>query len=343
MVKIDIKYTKNGIRKMITLYKGGQYKCCHCKKVFSPQKLKKGPMYGDNLITWAINLQIQYNISVAKTVDIIKDSFNIQVSGTKMWEFKPYMANKYKETYEEIMSKIVSGDLLHIDETKSSTKDMPSGYVWVFTNMDSVFYIFRQNREADFLKDMLSNFKGVLVSDFYTGYDAIPCPQQKCLIHLIRDLNNDLLKNQFNVDFKNFVSNFSNLLQKIIETVNKYGLKRRNLNKHNKDVNRFYSHFIDKKSDDELLLSYQIRFQKNRDKLFTFLNYNGIPWNNNNAEHAIKPFAYYRRDNEKQITESGVNDYLSLLSIQQTCKYRGINFFEFLKSGEKSIYEYSEK
>jgi predicted RecB family nuclease len=343
MVKVDIKHTKNGIRKMVTLYKGGQYKCYHCKKVFSPQKLKKGPVYGDNLIAWATNLQIQYNISGAKTIDIIKDSFNIQVSATKMWDFKPYMANKYKETYDEIISKIGSGNLLHIDETKSSIKDVPSGYVWVFTNMDSVFYIFKQNREADFLKDMLSNFKGVLVSDFYTGYDAIPCPQQKCLIHLIRDLNNDLLKNQFNIDFKNFVSNFSDLLQKIIGTVNKYGLKKRNLSKHNKDVSRFYSHYIDKKSDNELLLSYQIRLQKNREKLFTFLNHDGIPWNNNNAEHAIKPFAYYRRDNEKQITELGITDYLILLSIQQTCKYRGVNFLDFLKSGEKSIYEYSEK
>lgn len=324
---------------MITLYKGGQYKCCYCKKVFSPQKLKKGPQYEHNLIAWAINLQIQYNISCAKTVDIIRDSFNIQVSTTKMWEFKPYIANKYKETYEEIISMVLAGNLLHIDETKSSIKDVPSGYVWVFTNMDSVFYLFRKNREADFLKDMLNNFKGVLVSDFYTGYDAIPYPQQKCLIHLIRDLNNDLLKNQLNIDFKNFVSNFGDLLQKIIETVNKYGLKRRNLNKHNKDVNRFYSNFVDKHSDDELLLSYQMRFQKNKEKLFAFLNYNNIPWNNNNAEHAIKPFAYYRRDNEKQITEAGINDYLILLSIQQTCKYRDINFFEFLKSGQKSLYE----
>jgi hypothetical protein len=30
-------------------------------------------------------------------------------------------------------------------------------------------------------------------------------------------------------------------------------------------------------------------------ELFTFLDYDGIPWNNNNAEHAIKYFAKYRR------------------------------------------------
>jgi hypothetical protein len=36
----------------------------------------------------------------------------------------------------------------------------------------------------------------------------------------------------------------------------------------------------------ELALSYQKRLVKNRDKLFTFLDYDGVPWNNNNAECA---------------------------------------------------------
>jgi len=35
--------------------------------------------------------------------------------------------------------------------------------------------------------------------------------------------------------------------------------------------------------------------------------------------------------------------YLILLSIQQTCKYRGINFFDFLKSGELNVSEYEKK
>ena len=53
--------------------------------------------------------------------------------------------------------------------------------------MNSVFYTFKPNREAGFLKDLLKGFEGVLISDFYGGYDAIECAQQKCLIDLIRD------------------------------------------------------------------------------------------------------------------------------------------------------------
>ena len=33
---------------------------------------------------------------------------------------------------------------------------------------------------------------------------------------------------------------------------------------------------------------------KYRNKLFTFIDYEGVPWNNNNAEHAIRQFIYYR-------------------------------------------------
>jgi serine/threonine-protein kinase len=36
------------------------------------------------------------------------------------------------------------------------------------------------------------------------------------------------------------------------------------------------------------------RLEKNQDKLFTFLNHDGVPWNNNNAEHAVKAFAALR-------------------------------------------------
>src|SRR5262249_24110018 len=76
------------------------------------------------------------------------------------------------------------------------------------------------------------------------------------------------------------------------------------------------------------------RFEKNRDKLFTFLDYDGIPWNNNNAEHAIKAFAVLRKNIDGMSTEKGMREYLTLLSICETCKYTGASFLDFLRSGE---------
>lgn len=37
----------------------------------------------------------------------------------------------------------------------------------------------------------------------------------------------------------------------------------------------------------ELANKYGKRFKKYGSKMFTFLEHDGVPWNNNNAEHAI--------------------------------------------------------
>src|SRR5712691_7852194 len=82
---------------------------------------------------------------------------------------------------------------------------------------------------------------------------------------------------------------------------------------------------------------YKKRFEKNQGKLFTFLDYDGIPWNNNNAEHAIKAFASLRKVIGGVSTEKGIREYLTLLSICETCQYKGVSFLDFLRSGEKDI------
>jgi Transposase IS66 family len=77
--------------------------------------------------------------------------------------------------------------------------------------------------------------------------------------------------------------------------------------------------------------------EKDRAKLFTFLSYDGVPWNNNNAEHAIKAFARLRRAIEGLSTLKGIEEYLILLSVCQTCKYSGLDFLDFLRSGETDL------
>ena len=76
-------------------------------------------------------------------------------------------------------------------------------------------------------------------------------------------------------------------------------------------------------------------------KQFTFLDFDDVPWNNNNAEHAIKAFASVRRVIEGPTTENGLREFLVLLSICETCKCKNVEFLEFLRSGAKDIDEFA--
>lgn len=342
---IDLKFSKNGIKRWITRIRRQSFYCQECGELFTPGYLKgRSIKYGNNLMVWSINQHIVYRISSAKIVNMLLETFNIQLPNRKrIYRFKEELSTEYKSTYDEIKRELIKGPLIHADETKVNIRGFSSGYVWVFANMDTVYYLFNPTRETDFLKRFLNDFRGVLVSDFYKGYDAIQCQQQKCLIHLMRDLNNDLFKNQLDMEFKHLVSEFGKVLRKIIKTVDTYGLRKRHLNKHEKDVAKFYKEIVNQEYESEITAKYQTRLKKYKDKLFTFLGYDGIPWNNNNAEHAIKPFASYRKETNGSYTEISIKNHLVLLTIQQTCEYRGINFLEFLKCKEKSIEDYSKK
>lgn len=71
--------------------------------------------------------------------------------------------------------------------------------------------------------------------------------------------------------------------------------------------------------------------------MFTFLDHDGVPWNNNNAEHAIKAFARYRRYSDGRFTENSLKEFLLLLSVFQSCEYNNIPALEFLLSQETVI------
>ena len=123
-----------------------------------------------------------------------------------------------------------------------------------------------------------------------------------------------------------------------MEAVQNYGLKRRYLNKFEKQVDIFYGRIIvDKKYKSDLVLTYQKRFIRYKDSLFTFLTEDGIPWHNNTAERAIRPFAIQRDISKSPFHESTTHDYLALLSIRQTCRFQGKSFFKFLFSGETDL------
>jgi hypothetical protein len=158
----------------------------------------------------------------------------------------------------------------------------------------------------------------------------------------MRDLNHEVLDRPFDDELKQIVVGFARILKPMVETVDRYGLKSHFLRKHLKSAERFYRELGRQNFQSEAALKCKDRFEKNRERLFTFLEHDGIPWNNNNAEHAIKAFAALRDVMSGSSTHNGLEGYLILLSVCQTCKYMGVDFLDFLRSGEKDIHAFAE-
>jgi len=158
----------------------------------------------------------------------------------------------------------------------------------------------------------------------------------------MRDLNDSVLKHPYDQELKIIVREFAVLLKSIVDTIDQRGLKKRFLRKHELEVDRFYRKITQLDCESEEAIKCRHRFERNRSKLFTFLNHDGIPWHNNNAEHAIKALSKLRDNTGGSFTERTIKNRMILLSICQTCKYSNLDFFEFLRTGNTDIYSFAE-
>lgn len=340
----DLQFTCSGVRRSLTSYSTSQMRCSRCSKALpAPEEYKTINRYGHGLTSFIVYQNVEWHMPYERISKMMFDLFGF--SKTDMAKKLKYKAAEYyQDTCQQIWERLFQGNFIHIDETQIKFGKV-SGYVWVFSNMEDVCFLFTPTREGDFLREMLADYKGVIISDFYGAYCYPEWIQQKCLVHIIRDLNDDLRSAPFDEEYKKIVEGFTILLRRVIDTVDRFGLKRRHLAKHKKEVSKFICEIRHQSYYSELAQKYQKRFLKNENTLFTFLDYDGVPWNNNNAEHAIKHFAVYRNTMVPigvQIKEDGLKAHLALLSIYQTCRYRGVNFLKFLVSKEKDIERFSQ-
>ena len=333
----DLRFMRHGVKRWISRYRFHRYKCLACEATFFPeQRCWTRSKFGTEIVAYALYQNIGLRLPQESVVGSLNKLFGFHLPVGTTSAFKQAAAKAYEESYNALVKSLCSGRLLHADETKVSVKGK-TGFVWVFANLEEVAYIYSETREGELLHALLKDFTGVLVSDFYAAYDGIRCPQQKCLIHLIRDLNDDVLKHPYDEELKRIAQAFAGLVRPMVETVDRHGLKSHFLRKHRMSVDRFYRQLSAMALQSQAAVKLRNRFQKNREKLFTFLSFDGVPWNNNNAEHAVKAFATLRNVIGGSSTEKGIREYLVLLSICETCKYKGLDFLDFLRSGEKNI------
>ncbi len=340
----ELLFGRDSMKRRLVRYEFQTYICRSCGHKYGLDKRFGHPTrkYGWNVLSYFVFNTIELCVSQNTVVRNLNDMLGFDLHRSNVGNMKTRAAKYYTETRDKILQRIISGPIIHVDETKANLQGKRA-YVWVLTNMKEVVFILTESREADFIQDLLSDFNGVLISDFYSAYDSIECEQQKCLVHIMRDLNDETLKHPFDEEFRQLANEFADLVRPMVETVDRYGLKKHFLNKHLKAVDRFYASLENTDYRSELVKKYTKRFIKNRDKLFTFLRHDGVPWNNNNAEHAIKAFAILRNVISGPSTKRGTEDYLVLLSVCRTCEYQGINFFDFLRSGEKDFADYRRK
>jgi len=175
---IDLKFSKNGVRKAITHTTYFRYRCLKCGQAFSSwDGPPHPPKYGHGLRSWCVYWHLIGGANMRRITRTLGDLFGLFILDCETNRFKGYFRSFYQDLYVEIRQSLLQGTIIHVDETPVNLRGQ-CGYVWVMTSLEKVYYFYRPSREGSFLAEMLSSFRGVLISDFFTAYDSLPCGQQ---------------------------------------------------------------------------------------------------------------------------------------------------------------------
>src|SRR5215211_7594934 len=167
---------------------------------------------------WMTYLRVALRLPYGTINIIVQDMFNEDISDPLIIQCLQEVARYHSHTEKAIFGSILASPFLHIDETQVNIDDV-NQYIWVFTDGKHVVFKYTETREADFLHEFLDDYPGILISDFFPRYDSLKCRHQKCLVHLIRDMNNDLWASPFDSEYAAFVVEVKNLLVPIMEAI----------------------------------------------------------------------------------------------------------------------------
>ncbi|MHA1325567.1 MAG: IS66 family transposase [Candidatus Helarchaeota archaeon] len=75
----------------------------------------------------------------------------------------------------------------HVNET-GLPLDGKNWWLWCIVATEVALYLPSDTRGSNAIKDIFHEYKGILLSDFWTAYNKLDAEQQKCLEHVVREL-----------------------------------------------------------------------------------------------------------------------------------------------------------
>ncbi len=227
--------------------------------------------------------------------------------------------------YEQIQQEALDSAVLHGDETGWRI-DGKTNWLWCFGNSTLTYFMIHHSRGSPALDEFfVREFDGTLVTDFWGAYNAVVCAaRQKCLVHLLRELEQTEKYKSPGKHWPEFAKKLRRLIGDAIRLWRRqdelspeaYASRRDRLHKR-------LAEMIDQPWKDDHAKRLIKRLRKYQDDLFTFLDQEGVPFDNNHAERSIRPAVILRKNSYGNRSEHGADCQAVLMSVFRTLKQRG--------------------
>lgn len=230
---------------------------------------------------------------------------------------------------EGLLRELRASPVVHGDET-GWREGGQNGYLWSFSSPTVRYFEYRKSRGGEIVTEVLgSDFAGVLVSDFYGGYNRMMGLHQRCWVHLLRDIHDLKEKWPGDADLEEWAEGVVGLYHRARDWVGAHP-----------EAERAERVAAQRQFEGELLALCLPHLKSDRPQrvlcerverflpeLFVFVADPRVPSDNNAAERAIRPVVISRKISGGTRTDQGTRTKDTLASIFGTWAAQGLNPF----------------
>ena len=320
-------------KKKVTVYRRYRYWCPACRRlVEAPPAEGEIPnaRIGPVAVAWSIMLKQSLGVPFEKTARLLEDLCGLRVSAGALAAAAQRVAGRLSVEVDALREAIRGSPAVNVDETGWRVGGR-NNWMWAFVTDRLILYRIVPSRAGRIaLEELGEDFSGVVVADFFSAYNKLSCEQQKCIVHLLRELHECAKKNK-TCEFAAFRKKLKRVIADAMRLVARESFDPDSCED---QIWRLHDRVhalgvAEYKNPDCRRLAKRLR--KHEGSLFTFLFHPGVVTpDNNRAERAIRPAVVLRKISGGSRTPSGANATADLLSLSQTCRLNDTGFVPYL-------------
>jgi transposase len=176
-------------RVVVTEHRAVTVTCPGCGKRCSaafPAGVEKPVQYGPNLLGFATYLHGVHLVPYARCAQIVQDVTGAPFSPGSLNRAMKTVREELKPFEESIATALARVPIKHVDETGSRVSGKLNWFHVRCTK--SLSWLFRHEKRGGAAAEDLQDYKGTLVSDFWSTYVKLGCRHVFCGAHLLREL-----------------------------------------------------------------------------------------------------------------------------------------------------------
>lgn len=308
--------TKKIVRKHIV--QKGYCRVCQKWKVAISLPAHK-VILGPNIQKYICYLSVVCRLSYQQTQNILKDSYNIEISQGEIAKILNREAISFRPEYEQLKEQIRAEPIIHLDE--SGWKILCGGdrtFGWVMSGGESkksVFLLGESRGKGNVETLRGKEYQGVTVTDDFNVYKKIP-NHQLCWAHLLRKFRDLAQSDELSNEQRAYCLEQYKTISQIFSDVE---------NDRSESSREVYTKRLEDLSeinpnDCKKLIRIKTTLQQNIPKYLTCLSHSNIPLTNNQAERSLRHLVLKRKISFGSWTKRAANNLAILLSVLMSRK-----------------------